>query len=191
MADLTNLSSKVVRAFWFYLIKSGKVDFAQCFHTFDSRARAFNGKPIVDVQMRPISPTALFTGDDDYVVEIQVKQQFVQQPDMTNSESQRLAFDAMVGQMRQLIMLSDDGGTSLSAARDLINAAAWLMPISGNAIGGLDNDQFASNHADMDDFTIQKLLPDVNGVAQAADVNMAVVQRFRVTACEQKITDLQ
>ena len=87
MTDLTNLSSKVVRAFWFYLIQSGVVDISRCYHTFDSRPRAFNGQPIVDVQMRPIGPTVVFTGDDDYVVEIQVKQQFIQQP---RSEEPRL-----------------------------------------------------------------------------------------------------
>lgn len=189
MADLTNLSSKVVRAFWFYLIKSGVVDVSRCYHTFDYRARSFDGQPIVDVQMRPISPTVQFTGDDDYTVEIQVKQQFVQQPDAANSESQRLAFDALVGQIRQKIMLSNDGHT-LNAARDLINTSAWLMPVSGNAPSGYDADQFAANHADMADLTIQRLLPDVNGVAKSEEVNMAVVQRFKVTACETKITDL-
>ena len=190
MADLTNLSSKVVRAFWWYLINKGAVDITRCYHTFDSRARAFNGQPIVDVQMRPIGPEALFSGDDQFVVEIQVKQNFVVQPNEPNSDAQRLQFDAMVGQIRQLIMLSDDGGVSLKPARDAINALAWTMPV--DASNGTDPEQvlFASNHADMADFTIQKLLPDINGVASAADCNMAVVQRFKVTACEMKIDDL-
>ena len=191
MADLTNLSSKLVRAFWFYLIKSGVVDISRCYHAFDYRERKFNGMPIVDVKMMPVGPTALFTGDDDYVVEIQVKAQFVNQPDQSNSDAQRIPFDALVGKIRQLIMLSDDGGVSLKPARDAINALAWTMPV--DASNGADADQvrFSDNHADMADFTIQKLISDVNGVANAADCNMAVVQRFKVTACEMRIDGLQ
>ena len=154
------------------------------------RPRAFNGQPIVDVEMIPISPTVQFTGDDDFVVEIRVKQQFTQQPDMANSESQRIVFDAMVGQVRMQLLLSNDGHT-LNATRDLVNAAAWTMPVDSSAGTNPVQVQFSKNHADMADFTIQKLLLDVNGRAKAEDCNMSVVQRFKVTACETKISDLQ
>ena len=183
MAALTSLPSKVVRAIRFYLISTGVVDADHCYHQWDSRARAFNSQPIVDVMMRPVGPETQYTGNEVFIVEIQVKFQATEQPDQ-QAESARLAFDAMIGQVRQQMMMSDDGQSLLFVIK-AINKAAYniTVPPGDNGIG----DRLALTNADLNDFTMIELYQDVYGNAKSEEVNWAVVQRFKVVACETKI----
>jgi hypothetical protein len=185
MADLTNLPSKIVRAIRWYLVQGGVSTPERVYHTFDWRDRKFDGQPIVDVQMMPVGPDVKFTGDEEFLVEIQVKVQILPQPGAPNPEQPRIDFDAVVGEIRQLMMLSDQPGSNLIATLKLINAAAYTMS------SALDNSPegilFAESNADMNDFTIIKLTNEIYGRAKSEEVNCAVVQRFRVTACESKI----
>jgi len=183
MADLTSLPSKVCRAIRFYLISAGIVDADHCYHQWDSRARAFNDQPIVDVLMKPIGPEMQYIGNDVFIVEIQVKFQCVEQPG-EQAEAKRVAFDAMVGKVRQQMMMSDDGQTFSYVIKAINNAAyAATAPPGDNGIG----DRVAAANADLNDFTIVELYQDIYGNAKSEEVNWAVVQRFKVVANETKI----
>ena len=187
MAALTSLPSKVVRAFRYYLVSSGAVTMAQSYHQWDSRARKFNNgdpstpNPIVDVWMRPVGPEEQYSGNDVFIVEVQVKFQATEQPSDA-AESHRVLFDAQIGAVRQKLMLVD--GQELIPTRQAINQAAYAMPTAADDAA---NGFLAANQADMNDFTILSLYQDVYGSAKAEDANWAIVMRFKVSACESKV----
>lgn len=183
MADLTSLPSKIVRAIRFYLISTGVVDADQCYHQWDSRERAFNDLPIVDVLMKPIGPEMQYTGNDTFIVEIQVKFQAVQQPGEPD-EAQRVMFDAQIGRVRQQMMMSDDGQSLMYVVKAINNAAYAATVPPGDGGRG---DRIATANADLSDFTMVELYQDVYGNAKSEEVNWAVVQRFKVVANETKI----
>lgn len=186
MADLTSLPSKIVRAFRFYLVSSGAVDPAHCYHKYDSRARAFNKQPIVTVNLLPIGPEEQYSGNEMFIVQVQTAFQAAEQPDEL-AEQPRLAFDAQVGQVRMAIMQSDDNQQTLNYTRNAINRAAYTMSTApDNTAAGL---RFALINADMDDFTLLALYQDIygNAVDKSNEGIWIIEQRFRVSACEQKI----
>ena len=188
--DLTNLVSKTVRAIRFYLVNSGAAPAGQCFHQFDYRERNFATAPIVDVTTIPIGPEVQFTGDDEIRVMITIGFSAVNQADVADAEAQRVAFDKQVGQVRQAMMLTTDQAT-LNESRNRINAAAYLLPLAETYATGdsaLD-DKLALANADMDDFTLLKLIPDVYGTVRMPEVNWSIGMAFRVTACESKIAE--
>lgn len=183
MADLTSLPSKVCRAIRYYLVSSGAADPSRCYHYFDSRERKFNDQPIVDVLMRPVGPEEQYSGNEVFIIEIQVKFNSVQQPNEPN-EAPRVAFDKLVGQVRMQMIQTDDG-QELNATRKLINQAAYRAPIAPD--DGGPGDLFAKNNADLADFTLLSLYQDIYGMAKSEQVNWALVMRFKVSACESKV----
>ena len=186
MADLTNLPSKVVRAVRFYLISTGCVDAAHCYHKYDSRVRKFNEQPIVTVNLLPIGFEEQYTGNEMFIVQVQTAYQGTEQPDDL-AEAPRLAFDAQVGAVRQQLMLSDDGGNTLNYARNAINAAAYAAtaPPGDGGVGY----RVAAANADLNDFTLLNFHQDIygNAVDKSNEGIWIVEQRFKVSACEQKI----
>jgi hypothetical protein len=184
MGDLASLPSKNVRAIRFYLISQGVADADHVYHQFDSRLRAFNDSPIVDVMQKPIGPEEQFTGNDISIIEIQVKFQAVNQPNQ-QAEAQRIAFDAVVGKVRTAMMQSDDGQT-LRATAAAINAAAYAAATAPGD-GGI-GDYTAKANADLNDYTLKALYQDVYGNAKDEFVNWAIVQRYKIESCETKLT---
>ena len=137
----------------------------------------------MDVMMRPVGPEVQFTGNTVFVVEIQVKFRAVEQPDQ-QAEAQRVAFDEMVGAVREQMMMSDDGQTFGYVVKAINNAAYAATAAPGD--GGV-GDRIAAANADLNDFSIIELYEDAYGPAKCEDVNWAIVQRFKVTACETKL----
>lgn len=192
MAACTSLPSKLVRAVRWYLIQQG-FGGDQVFHHFDYRERKFvadkAGKPqrIIDVLLRPIGPDVVFTGNDDFILEIQISASVGDQLNPIDAEQLRADMDADVGAVREALMQSDDNGQTFAATYKAINAAAYTMPaVPPNA----DDYQtkFAALNADMDDFTILSWVNDVYGVARFDKTVSMVTMRFKCSACETKLT---
>jgi hypothetical protein len=190
MADLTSLPSKVCRAFRWFLVSSGAVDPAHCYHKYDRRARKFKNSdgaplPIVTVTLLPLRPEEQYSGNEQFIVVVQTAFQATEQPDDL-AEAPRVAFDAQVGQVRMQLLQTDDG-QELNATRKLINQAAYTMstPPGDNGVG----DRFAVANKDMDDFTLISLYQDVYGNAvDRSDAAIWIIeQRFKVSACESKV----
>lgn len=184
MADLTNLPSKLVRAVRFYLIQSGAVDEAHCYHKYDSRVRKFNEQPIVTVTLLPLRPEEQYSGNEQFILVIQTAFQATEQPD-EQAEAPRVAFDAQVGQVRMQMLQSD--GQELNLTLQLINQSAAKMSTKpgDNGVG----DRFAMANADMDDFTLLALYQDVygNAIDRSNEAIWIIEQRFKVSACESKV----
>ena len=186
MADLTSLPSKIVRAFRFYLVSTGAVNPDNCFHKYDSRKREFNKLPIVTVNLLPIGPEEQYTGNEQFIVQVQTAFQSTEQPDQ-QAEEPRFQFDAQVGRVRMALMLSDDNQQTLNFTRNAINAAAYTMSTAPD-----DTDagrRFAEVNADMDDFSLLSLYQDIygNAVDKSNEGIWIIEQRFKVSACESKI----
>jgi hypothetical protein len=183
MGNLTSLPSKVVRAFRFYLLAQGVADAAHVYHQFDSRIRDYAGQPIVDVMLKPVGPEVQFVGNDTFIVEVQVKFNAKTQAGQA-PEDQRIAFDAVVGKVRTAMMQDDGSGTLRSVAAAISAAANAAATKPGDNGAG---DAVATANADLADFTLLEFYQDVYGSAHSDQVNWAIVQRYRVVACESVI----
>lgn len=187
MADLTNLPSKLSRAIRYYLIAQGVVSADDCYHAYDSRTINLQGGPVISVEIAPLNPDVPFTGNDEFKVHICVKGNAANQPNTSNPDAARLAFDALVGAARMQLMLSDDGCQSLHATYKAINAAAYLMPVDASSGTNPTQTQFAANNADMADFTITGWYNGIYGQGAAKDCEWEVVQVFTASCCESQI----
>ena len=182
----TNLPGKLSRAVAQYLVTSG-VAAADCVYTQNTRRpRTFANGPIVSVFALPGTPEPAMTGNDRFTLHLSIKGTAVNNPQDENDETERLAFDALVGAVRDAMMQSSSDNGRLDVTRSGINAAAATMPTAVDA--SAEAIALAQNNADMADFTLLALYDSTYGQGQAEDCDWEIVLQFSAACCESAIT---
>lgn len=177
----TNLPSKLSRAICNYLVSEQVVPFDRAYPCTTRRKRTLDGGPIITVDVWPGNPEPILTGNDSFTVSLVIKGSAVKHPEDTNDETERIAFDAMVGAARDALMQTDDNQTLFYTVR-AINTAAYTMPVAvDNSPAAL---QFAANNVDMADFAILHLYDFTYGQGKCEDCDWEIALQFKVTACE-------
>lgn len=183
MADITNLPSKISRAIVAYLVGAGIIPLERAYYYRTRRTRTLDNGPILTVDVLPGTPAPAFTGNETFTVHIAIKGSAVALESDANDETEAIAFDALVGQVRAALMTADDGDTqTLRTTRDLITAAArgWAVPVDDSPTATA----FAATHADMADFTVLWWSDASYGQGRAEDCEWEIVLQFNCTACE-------
>lgn len=170
----TNLPSKLSRAVCAYLVSAGAVLNSRCYPAFTRRLRTVENGPIVTVDVWPGTPDPVPTGDFRFSVHVAVKGTVVTEAEDTD-ETERVEFDAAVGRVKDALMVSADGGQTLLATAELVNAAAYASAA------------VAAGNADLDDFTLLAWQNSTFGQGKAEDCLWEVVMQFECVACESKV----
>lgn len=178
----TNLPSKLSRAIANYLIVQGAITRARCYWFGCNRVRTLENGPIVLVEVWPGRPEPKLSGNSRFMVHIGVKGDFLKEPTDTNDETDRVAFDAVVGAVRDVLMFTDDDGQSFHGLIAAINTAAWAMPDDSDPV-------LAANNADMTDFTLMAWEDETYGQGRAEDCAIEIVMQFGCICCEKNIED--
>lgn len=185
----TNLISKISRAVAHYLVSATVVPFDRCYPMTTRRQRTLENGPIVSVLIPPGSPNPRLEGNFSFPVHVVIRGSAVKHPENPDDETERLAFDALVGACYDALMLADDSAGqegSLKETMRLINVAAYTMPIDSG--GTEESAAFAVANADMDDFTITAWHNIIYGPGKAEDCDWEIVLGFECDACETKLT---
>lgn len=143
-----SLPSKLSRAIAGYLVSAGVGTNASTLPLFSNKARPYPNVTVIPARGNPEPATC---GNYRFQINISVKGSNAKDPNSTNQEAGRVAFDALVKQAQESLMLSDDQQT-LRATYRLINNAAHALAVAVDETP--DAVQFAANNADMVDFTI-------------------------------------
>lgn len=183
----TNLPSKLARAVAHYLVTTGDaVGRDRCFAGLNSIQRDLANGPIVTVLVAPGKPGPSRTGNRDFIVDVRIKGNGLNDPADPNEETARLAFDAQVGRVHDALMYGFSGQNYHPLVKS-INTAAWTMPVAVDETAAAV--RFATNHADMADFTLLHWEDWIYGQGTAEDCLWEIVLQFHATACETKISD--
>lgn len=189
MAACTNLPSKLSRAICAYLVSVG-IDQDQVFPQFTATQRTFANGPIVTPLIFPGQPEPAFTGDKRFKVGVSIKGTETNSGAAGAGETLRVAFDALVGQVNEALMQTDEAdGLTLKATMTAINEAGREL-----AVAGTDDEEAAKtywrkqvNNADMADFTLTNWVDSTIGAGEAKDCSWEIVIMFDGSACESNV----
>lgn len=187
MAACTNLPSKLSRAICAYLVTLG-IPQEQVFPQFSAKPRTFASGPIVTPLIYPGEPDPKFTGDRKFKVAVSIGGTITTNSGSEDAkEAQRVAFDAMVGQVYEALMQTDENDDqTLDATRVAINAAGRAMAAAGTADQESAKEPWrkAANNADMADFTVTQWNDSTFGAGEAKDCSWEIVIMFDASANE-------
>lgn len=183
MAAMTNLASKLSRAICAYLVSNG-IDQKQVYTLLSTKDRTFDNGPIVTAVVAAGAANPKLTGDYKFKVHLQIDGTATNGGNAGAGEQQRVAFDALVGQVHDALMQSDDD-TTLEAAAAAINAAGRALAVAGDAATEAAKEDWrkAAYNADMADFTVTEWEDVTFGISEAEDCRWRMSIVFDATAC--------
>jgi len=94
-------------------------------------------------------PSAQYTGNWDFDVQIDIEYLAAQQPDETNREANRVAFDALTESVEEACMQVNVGDIDLRATARLITEAGWSLAVLPDGDNSDDAKLKQANNLDM------------------------------------------